>query len=209
MENLSLFTGFQHHPRWFSRRISEPSTVYVHGFHHVDVCTLFLRMPGDLDRGYLVRLRTHQVTRSWCLDIEGAIWVNQNGNLQYLGCHEIFYPFFLGIKLDANQWWFWGISLITNNNALFGLVSYFMTPDTPIGKPWFRNWLWRCEADLFFKLQGSFQTFKYREIHPKDVFRDAMARCPSWQKNRCGLQLRQSWKEKLEIYTSSTETTRL
>ena len=95
-------------------------------------------------RGYLVRLRTHQVTSPDALILKGR-WAAQ---IQYSGvikCH----PFWGGSN-SANQWWFWGISLIIMR--CLGRC-HVMTPDTPIGKPWFRSWFWRCET-FFFEIEG-------------------------------------------------------
>ena len=49
---------------------------------------------------------------------------------------------------SANQWWFWEIALIIMRCLGW---CHVITPDTPIGKPWFRSWFWICEATFFLK----------------------------------------------------------
>ena len=108
--------------------------------------------------GYLVRLRTHQVTSP-----DAAMsCANQNGNLQYAGVIKC-YPFWGGSwSNNANQWRFWGISLITYDiysYALFGLVSH--------NDPWYSNW-----ETLFLKPVKGKQTCKYRCY--RRMWRDAI-----------------------------------
>ena len=108
--------------------------------------TLVVETARRFGRGYLVRLRTHQVTSPDALILKGR-WAAQ---IQYSGVIK-WHPFWGGSwSNSANQWWFWEISLIIMRCLGW---CHVMTPDTPIGKPWFRSWFWICEA-IFFEIEG-------------------------------------------------------